>query len=1243
MNNYSPFRTFADVHSSGLASRIVAYHDRSIGGEGGLQRSMSASNLYNPLAQPRRMPGPPLPYKATVPSLKMTQIAPPERSFYSGNTLPSLLRSNSLVGVLRKTNSSEQEHLSRENRPILHPPHPQHESEPTRSVLEELKEISRKRINSGVSFRQAQIEKRAICLGFACFQDTQPAHDFTKRSCQRVMDFVDHHHLGPIPHQQHQQQPQQSFKRQRELTVSVPLRHNHSVLAASPPTLQHMQLHTNGAISPRQSPEQLAKRRNCSYNNDIASSLSSSRRHGNKRKLFDMRESFQSTNNDSVASVSSPENSPGENVAKMPRKVDAEPISKAQSMPVPVVPAVPPPRTNSAPQTQSKDLEISHKPKLTLFNARQAVQKEREQPKDLNSPEIEAGEYACIQFVKPKQQNSALGIRNPNVERTAKTKLAIMLSGLKGELYQGEPDELDAKLPAPATTALPNPIKPTIMGPPATATSATTTKNDTKTPSKPVILSNQMIKPPQPAKTIATPTSIAGLSPSTTEKAAGAVENQPKFQLPVKPATTSAPSSSPAQPLINFASPKSTEGAAKPPMFSLGSVSNTSTTTTSPKPVFSFPGGAASGIKFGITTTTTTTATETITTNNSSGAPAIVNLAFGTGAAPTTAIVAPLTSTSSPSLGFGAAGISTSTTATISPFGAPTSATSSMLNSAKPPAPFAFGQAGEAKLGSSVSTDSGSNSGAAAAKPAVFSFGGGATPTTTGSAVAAASATPLFGTQTKPASNAFAASIPTEIAKLGGFGNQDNSFASAFKQPGAGALTANPAEPAKAAFSFNAPTTTVGTATSAATSVFAFGAGGGTTTNAKPAEPAGGSNTSSSVFGQANPSGTPFAFGGAATAGANSNTDNKSMFAFGGGDTSKPSPVFNFSGGEKSTAPASSATAATTATPANNAFGFGAAQKPTTPMFGSGSAGSQGSSAAPAAASKPFAFGGGGAQQAPAAPAAGGFSFASVANKPVEPSGANPFGSPANASKPMFNFGGGSNSQVGAGTATPASGGFSFAGAGNKKEEPAATNLFASPANANTGVVKPNFGFGGGSNSTPQAAPSFGGTTPSFGGFGSAAPNATPNQNKPFAFGASSAAPNPTPAPGGNLFANAMAAAQNQTNKPGGGFSFGGSKDTTNSATSTTGNAPFAFGGAAAGGIASPASNLSMSTAKPFSFGASTNPAPSGFGSPAPSPVPQGSNPAGAFGSPAQQANAGNLFAPPENRIMRRATRRLQK
>ncbi|XP_065722069.2 putative nuclear envelope pore membrane protein POM 121B isoform X2 [Drosophila suzukii] len=1234
-------RTFADVHSSGLASRIVAYHESSLGGRSGLQRSMSASNLYNPLTQPRRAPSSPIPYKSRVPPLSMTQIAPPERSFYSGNTLPSLLRSNSLAGVVQKT--SEQEQLSRENRPILHPPHPQHESEPTRSVLEELKEISRKRINTG---------------------DAQPPHDFTKRSCQRGVDFVDHHRHQQQLHQLQQQQSQ-SFKRQRELTVSVPLRHHSTSLAAAPPSaLQH--LHSNGSISPTQSPEQLAKRPNCSYNNDIASSLSSSRRHSNKRKLFDMRESFQQSKNETLGSGSSPENSPGENVAKIQRKVNAESVSKTMSMPVPTVPAVPASRAISAPPIQraeQRSVEVppaTEKPKLTLFNARQSHTKAEPPRQDLSSPEVDAGEYAGIQFVKPKQQNSMLGVKNPSVERTHKTKLAIMLSGLKGELYQGEPDELDnpapASAPAPAPATLPTPIKPIIASPVTTATStATSTATVSPTaPSKPVILSNQIIKPAETTTTStsnavpklvfgqpAAPASAAGEAPKTTDKVPAAPTEIPaKFELIAKPVT---PATS-AQPLITFGTPKSSA----PATLSFGNPSNTTITTTTTtistsmttsKPIFSFGQAPANGPTVGASTgfKLDSPATTAATTTNS-GAPVTSTTTFGITVPKSTATVAP---TTTPSISFdkpvptmegsGPASSNSPATATISPFGAGAPA-------AKPI--FAFGQSGNASSGTPTSSENGP----AAPKPAVFTFDGNPAQTSR------MAPTSLFGSQPQATGNSFGGAFnqpvatKPEPAKTGIFGNPENSFGNAFKPPADVAATTAADLPKP--FGFSA-TTTVASGAPSATNLFTFG--GSTAATSKPAEPAP-TNNQNNPFGQSAATTTPFAFGGTAApaAGAIGNKDNKSVFAFGGGggdnSAAKPSAVFSFGGTDKSAPPAfgsvaTSVSSATTA-PTNNAFGFGTAPKTSTPMFGSGTA--QQNPAPAVAATKPFAFGG--AQQAPASsapPPSGGFSFAAVAAKnTTETAGSNVFGSPANASKPSFNFGGSTVNQ--AGTASPA-GGFSFA-TPTKKEEPAGNSMFGSP---NTGIVKPNFSFSSNNPTTQSTAPS---PAPSFGGFGApaaAAPAATNNQNKPFAFGGNNTASAPSPAQpmGGNLFASAVAATHNQA-KPG-GFSFGGTKS---NASTTAGNAPFSFGGAAAGGIASPPSNQSMNTAKPFSFGgAGGNPAPNVFASPAPSPA--ANNPAGAFSfggaSPAQQANAGNVFVPapstPEGRPIRKATRRLQK
>ncbi|KAH8294805.1 hypothetical protein KR018_003211 [Drosophila ironensis] len=1310
-------KTFADVHSSGLASRIVAYHVANPEGRGGgLQRSMSAQNLCNPLSQPRRMAGAPLPYKAAVPMISMTRIAPPERSFYNGNTLPGLLRSNSLAGVVNKANE-QQEQLSRENRPILHPPHPQFDSEPTRSVLDELKEISRKRINSG---------------------EPQMPPDYSKRSCQRAMDFVDHHslhhpHNQHHNHQQQQQQQPQSFKRQRELTVAVPLRHHQTALGPTPMSLLHR--HSNGPkSSPMKSPEQAAKRRNCSYSNDIASSLSSSSRHNHKRKLLDMRDSIRSRRNDSGVSGGSPDSSPGENVAKIQRKVDAGAIGKSQSMPVSVAQAVAPARTYSVPQAQSKAIQASEaspkatKPKLTLFNARQTDVGTTEPPvtKDLDSPDIDAGEYAGIQFVKPKKQNSAL-IRNTNVERTAKTKLAIMLSGLKGELYHEETDELDATVPAPAE--LPTPIKPTIA-PAVTTTSTIANPAESKTtvaPSKPVILSDTLIKPADKPNITAASANSAGAAeakqPEKSDKSAEAAKSETKFTLPI---SLPAPSATAAQPSMSaFGSPKSTEAAPKPALFSFGTptatptTSTTSNTATKSSPVFAFGqkpsvDNSTAQANFKLDTSINTTAT---TTN--SAAPGATSFTLGS-AAPQTALVKPVSSTT-PSLSFAIPSSGISSTNTAPPasgslsVAAPANNSSSMVPR-EAPKPFAFGQS---------NAPAAINSGDSATKPPAFSFGS----TTPATAAVPPLTAALFGSQNKDTKKPFGGAFSTPAApkseppKAEMFGGQNKSFASAFNPP---AASTNTTEPAKA-FQFNAGTPK-DSGSAAPTNLFSFG---GSTNPAKPTEAANASNPTTNPFDQGKSAATPFTFGAAASTGTSANNDSTPVFSFGGpakAEADKPRQIFGFGAGDKTNAPATAPAAAAAVAPAtpissNNGFGFGSAQKTSTPMFGNGSAGSQGNTAAPEA-NKPFAFGG--AQPAAASPAGGGFSFASIANKHAEP-----------ANKPSFVFGASSNNQGGA--AAPAAGGFAFGSTG-KKEEPTITNVFGSASAANTGIVKPTFNFGGssstaqttptfggsssttaqpaptfggsssttaqpaptfggsstaqtaptfggsstaqtaptfggsltaltaptfgGSSSTPakaastfgginstpaKAAPTFGGSStaqasPAFGGFGATASGASmaaPAANKPFAFGSNATGP----APGGNMFASAVSAAQNQPAKPA-SFSFGAVKSPT--ASTTPGNAPFAFGGAAAGGIASPPSNQGMNTAKPYTFGgASGNPAPTAFGSPAPSSVPQANSKPGAFAfggaTTAQQANATNLFAPTDNRPIRRATRRLQK
>ncbi|XP_017844703.1 ice-structuring glycoprotein [Drosophila busckii] len=1183
--------TFADVHSSGLTSRIVKYQQdqQARANTGGLQRSISFNNVYKPVTQARRTTlAPPLGRKSHLPSIAMTRIAPPERSFYCGNTLPGLLRSNSLVGV----EPSNSEQLLRENRPIMHPPPLQHESEPTRSVLEELKEISRKRINSS---------------------DMQQPDNKTKKTCNRFADFVDH--PGPLP-QVHLPIPmnmpphaQPSFKRNRELSVAVPLGVYHSplLLPQLQQLFQHPPTHAN-SVSPQQSPEQQAKRRNCNYSNDIASSLSSSKPHSNKRKLYNMRQKLSQTNismqstsaaNSSSCSSSSPDTSPSQQAAKIQRKYTtsdyaAEQLSKAQSMPITPLPATPAASvqaTLSAPleQQTAAAAAAAAKPKLILFNAKQRQQAAgTERTLDFDSPDVDAGEYAGIQFVQPKQQNSLSG-KNISMERTQKSKLALMLSSLRGEIYQDEPepeptattttaaaaaDQLDASLP-PAT-ALPTPIKPMPIAATTTATVTATTAI------KPIILSNVNVTP------------------------------MPAFNLPASTAATSsvAPTTittSISMPLLSVTSTGATtttnmDGKATLPGLKLPTATaaplltfNTPATTTTAAPVLTFNSPAA--------TTATAIVSPTLATTNVAAAASAPVFAFGNFAAATKSATPPtfgLTAVTANTTTAAAATATTTTTTTASTaatsntgmfaFGA---AQSVATTTASAPM-FAFGNA--TSTAAATITPAAVTTTTASATPAIFSFGSPAataTPTTT-----AAAATFSINSPAASSNNSmFAFGANNNSNNTASSNSNPGGFASVFKTPapvGAAAPAAtNSAAEANKLFGFGNTTKFTPVTTSAIPSPFA--------TAPKPAATA----TVAPIFGTA---ASPM-FGTAATTPASTAATN--LFSFGGSTeanksataaptTNSGTNLFSFGGAAKDATAASNTNSfgfnaqPAAATAANsNAFGFNAQQ---TPQFGSSSANNNNTAAA---AAKPFAFGATTQQQsaAPAAAANGGFSFSSAAQK----SGS--------------------------------------------------TNLFGAPAaNPTTGIVKPSFGFGASSTpaaaaaATTAAAPTA--AAPTFGGFGAAAPTSS-NQNKPFAFGA--ATNNSTASPiGGNLFASAVSAAQNQAKPASFAFSQAGSNS---AATNPNANAPFAFGAAQpqSGGMP-----------KPFAFGAAANstPAQNLFGSPAAAPAPAAST--GAFnfsgmpGTPQQQQqqqqqpqiNGGNMFAPPstpENRPIRRATRRLQK
>ncbi|XP_037813714.1 nuclear pore complex protein DDB_G0274915 [Lucilia sericata] len=429
-------RIAADVQSKGLASRIVKYHESGTR----LNRSMSAHNLYS---KPGQFPAvtlkkTDLPYRATKQELSMIRIAPPEKSSFLGNTISSLLRSSSVMGLQQ---SKRNEDLSRENRPIIHPPPTENDMAPTRSVLDVLKEISRKRINS----------------------DDLEVDETSKKYCNRAgNDSVDTgNNTSTIPqHFLTSSLSCQRYKRQRDCITP-----HHSVQI--PET--------------RTSPEQ-AKKRVCNYNNDITSSLSSSikcKPYGNAKRVsastnlnqtmptnlesYEMQKAKMQRYHDHSKTNNTRVDVRFENLENTLRKVDntIKPIT-----PIPTTPCgqdqnniggVPPMRTVSEPTynpdrtSQMNLIQAANKPRLTLFNKKydddectgtnESGTSIGENTDDLN----DLGECAGIPFVKPKKLSSISGLRNPVIERTQKSKLALMLSGLRGELYQNsDGDELDS-------------------------------------------------------------------------------------------------------------------------------------------------------------------------------------------------------------------------------------------------------------------------------------------------------------------------------------------------------------------------------------------------------------------------------------------------------------------------------------------------------------------------------------------------------------------------------------------------------------------------------------------------------------------------------------------------------------------------------------------------------------------------------------------------------------------------------
>uniref|UniRef100_A0A034VJX8 Nuclear pore complex protein DDB_G0274915 n=1 Tax=Bactrocera dorsalis TaxID=27457 RepID=A0A034VJX8_BACDO len=1268
-------RTYADVQSRGLVSRIIQYHESS----SRLNRSKSTSNLYSKSGQYSIAPlqKTDLPYRATQQNVAMTRIAPPKKSIFYGNTLSSLLRSNSVISVQKSD-----EEISSENRPILHPPPTESELAPTRSVLDVLKEISRKRINS---------------------DDSDGIHDVNKKYCSREINDTSYDPLSaPLgvrsvgmhninPPSIHV--PSQSFKRQREHIV-FPSSHTQNMNSACGTAFSSVRI----PLQSQHSPEQIAKKRLCSLNNDITSSLSSSLIHANKRKFYEQQRSNKQRSPPCGTEEYETQKS------KMHRQqsdLRFHQLTQSLSCNTPITPIPTTPSSQSisvAPihniiengtdkltesggivkRTVSESPVLlnnqTQKPKVTLFN-RNYNESTKLIKSDGNSGEItentftvDDNECADIQFVKPKKSSSIVNKKNPLIERTQKSKLAMMLSGLRGEIYQGEEgydevDKLSNKNSDSATKESNTPTKKDIsvrkeitpMASMVTATSTQTVANFTiKNTDKSVKTLTSALVPPVSTSdnttksTALTSTVGVSLSSSTTSSS-----------MPTATTTTSIVGDFKLAPAVVSSSSLASTNA--PPIIS----TSTATKTGSPlvglkltpqKPTNNF----GSSISSPAPTFNLNAATATNTTASAS-VPQLQGFSFGAPTKPTSTTVAPITTTT----------VTSSVSAGGFKFGL---TTKPEVSTTVATAPTAFGNFGNSMTTTATSVSS------EAAKPAItfganaiststtvvkptFNFGGSITASALTASTTSATAFNTIATSTYTfgaATNTTTTSAPSMVIQPTVSTAQS---ASVFGSTAASNTFKGPTDAAKP-FAF-ATTTSTAQNTSAPITQPSFSFGGAAVTTANIGAPAAtasnlfafGGQKSTAVTTTAN---TPFSFGGnnqiAITTTSTTNTTN--------GNVSKS--AFNFGGEEKS--------AATNTNPSSgNLFAFGGSSKTgDNKIFGNNIAGTNNLQPANAHQIQPAAFTFG------ATPTFGGVSSAAT-SKPAFGSttttaATTPFAfgsSNANKSTPT-------SSTVGANNAS--AGGFNFgasnAGAINSSNT-SSTNIFGAATTASaagTSIAKTSFNFGGAAASTSDTSKSiFGGSAMSgntnvassnnaFGAVTGANSNQT---NKTFNFGGTTSVNN------NNTSANLFAAAGNKSSA--GGFSFGTSTMGNKPAVSSNAT-PFAFGGGSTN-----VGTTATATAAPFSFGSSTGGAPASktfsFGSTGNAPAPPAANASSIFGgaqqssgttfsfsagasAPSAPSTVANIFAPPAapagagpiaggaaatDRPIRRATRRLQK
>ncbi|XP_058450997.1 uncharacterized protein LOC131430233 [Malaya genurostris] len=1149
-------QTYTDAQSRGLVNRLVKYHDKV---QSPLNRSQSMTNLYSkpgqfPVVHLKKTEIKYSPRRNNT-SITSVRIAPPEKSVFQANTRSNILRAGSLLipAEPHLKMARTQQHgneIDAENRVIA--PTAELEPAPTRSVLDALKEISRKRINN-----------------------EELDADRIKKQCKELSE-VDSGGAGT--------------KRTREMTSST-----------SPPS--------RGTTD-----QQLQKKRLCSKNNDISSSLSSSLVMNTPKRMEPVMPRPGRLNVDQSFSTPAAFNATAP--VNIVESLEPVKLNRIDSAPLPQIARIVPEIQTPVPvRPQPKQ------PKLTLFNKKYDETIVRPASTDSEDQDDDDELGGRISFIKPKDKSPILSSDRIALKQVERSKLSMILSCLSDDYDKdGEPpksvalqtsffakDAVDAPAPKAQEKTNESISVPKLSGISALMNSPIKDPGLGKIdPSKPV----------EKASLIEKPKSSIGFAFGATTAATNLAPNAAKqsdtsfaFGTPTKPIATE-------EKLSGNAAGGFTFGTSAAPV-----------AKTDPPPAYSFPTAITTSSSAPIKpnsmvtiSTSSQAATPAPATTNDlisfSPAPLAKSQNESSGFSTPAALSTSTSATTQPTTTFGsgfsafkpAATAAQSTTVTVTTsvtslptFGNPTPATSATNNvgfsfgtsAPKPATPPAVGfnvatskpptaaVAPTTAVPSSTATNETPSFGAFAAKPATTTVASFGTPTT---------ATPAFGFSAT-ASSASSGSINA----LGGFGTNSSAATTTATNFGTTVTPSNASSnifgssaataPAKteapsfgqsnlnSTFSFSA---TSATATAAAPnpSIFSFGVAPSNAVTSAPSNMFGNSNNNSN---------------------SNNNNNNNSAPTF-GGIKSNAVPSFGSSPASsgQNVQPSPFGTASTTINSAAPAFGTSSSGFGAAPTFGANSTPNSSSVFGNVSNVAPNAspFGSTGASSN----SAGGGIFGSAIASNNNSNNTN--NNQSTSTGGPFTFGG--SSVAASATTSSTNKPFSFGGANNaigNSSVPTANPIksnsfsFAAGSNANahqstapTGAV-PNasFSFAGASNMNNNAAPSqptFGGTNSAFSFASNTISNNNVNSNnnnnnnsntnqatvKPFSFGGATNNPQPTPvapAVGGGIFGG-VASIPTATSPPAFNFSAGSNPPSSGGAFSF--NSPNSVPVAAAGG-----------------------------------------------------------------------------